>query len=50
MDRLRNAALPDGAAMGLFFIVTGVILGIYGLVGLGVVMGLVGYFLQANKD
>lgn len=50
MDRLRNSALPIGAAMGLFFAVTGVTLGNYGLVGLGVVVGTVGYFSQPKDD
>jgi len=36
--------------MGLVFIVTGVILGNYGFVGLGVVVGLVGYFSQPKND
>jgi len=31
-------------AMGAFFVVVGVILGNYGIVGLGVVVGLVGFF------
>lgn len=44
MDRLRNAALPVGTAMGAIFAITGIILGNYGLVGLGVVVALVGYF------
>jgi hypothetical protein len=43
MDRLRGAALPVGLAMGLFFAVVGIILGNYGLVGLGIAIGLVGY-------
>lgn len=50
MDRFRNPALPIGAAMGLFFSVTGIILGSYGLVGLGVVVGLVGYFSKPKDD
>ena len=49
MDGLRNAALPVGLAMGLFFAVTGFILGNYGLVGLGVVVGLVGYFSKPKE-
>ena len=50
MDRFQNAALPIGAAIGLFFGVTGIILGNYGLVGLGVVVGLVGYFSKLKND
>jgi hypothetical protein len=49
MDRLRDAAFPVGPAMGLFFAVVGIILGNYGLVGLGVVVGLVGYFSKPKE-
>lgn len=43
MNRLRDAALPVGVAIGVLFTLAGIILGIYGLVGLGVVLALVGY-------
>ena len=47
MDRFRSAALPVGVAMGAFFAVTGIILDNYGIVGLGVVVALAGYFSKS---
>ncbi len=44
MDRLRFSAPQVGLAMGLFFAVVGFTLGNYGIVGLGVVVMLVGFF------
>lgn len=44
MSDLRASAPQIGMAMGAFFVVVGVILGNYGIVGLGVVVGLVGFF------
>ncbi len=44
MERLRNSALPIGLGMGVIFVVAGFTTGNAGLVGLGVVVGLVGYF------
>ena len=48
MDRLRNAALPVGMAMGAIFAITGIVLGNYGLVGLGVLVAIVGYFSKPD--
>ncbi|MCJ7779603.1 MAG: hypothetical protein MUQ27_02135 [Acidimicrobiia bacterium] len=50
MDRLRDAALPVGLAMGIFFVVIGLTSGNYGLVGLGVVVGLVGFFSKPRDN
>ena len=50
MDRLRDAALPAGLAMGFIFVVAGFISRNYGLVGLGVVIGLTGYFSRPRDD
>ena len=36
--------------MGAIFVVVGLILGNYGIVGLGVVVALVGYFSKPNDD
>ena len=44
MARIRDAALPVGLAMGAIVAVVGFMSGRYGLVGLGVVGGLAGYF------
>ena len=50
MDRIRDAALPVGLAMGVIFAVVGFTSGNYGLVGLGVVVGLVGYFSKPEDS
>ena len=50
MERLRSSALPVGLAMGAIFVVVGLILGNYGIVGLGVVVALVGYFSKSKDD
>jgi len=50
MQKLRSSALSAGFAMGAFFVVVGVILGNYGIVGLGVVVALVGYFSNEKSD
>ena len=44
MEKLRNPSAQVGLAMGLIFLVVGVTLGNYGIVGLGVVVGLAGFF------
>jgi hypothetical protein len=44
MEKLRNPGAQVGLAMGLFFLVVGVTSGNYGIVGLGVVIALVGFF------
>jgi hypothetical protein len=44
MEKLRSSAPQVGLAMGLIFAVVGLINDNYGLVGLGVVVALVGYF------
>lgn len=50
MDRIRDAALPVGLAMGVIFAVVGFTSDNYGLVGLGVVVGLVGYFSKPRDS
>ena len=44
MDKLRSSAPQVGLAMGLIFVVVGFTPGNYGIVGLGVVVMLVGFF------
>ena len=44
MGKLQDSAPQVGLAMGLIFVVVGLITGTYGIVGLGVVVGLVGFF------
>jgi hypothetical protein len=50
LDRLRDAALPAGLALAFILVVAGFISGDYGLVGLGVVIGLTGYFSRPRDD
>lgn len=50
MEKLRGPALPVGPAMGLIFLIVGSTSSNYGLVGLGVVVGLVGYFSKPEAD
>ena len=50
MARMRDAALPISLAMGVIFAVVGFTSGNYGLAGLGVVVGLVGYFSRPRND
>jgi hypothetical protein len=50
MDKLRGSALPVGLAMGLIFTIVGFTSGNYGLVGLGVIVGLVGYFSKTQDS
>ena len=44
MGRIRDSAPQAGLAMGFIFVVVGLVTGIYGIVGLGVVVGLAGFF------
>ena len=44
MEKLRNPDTQVGLGMGLFFLVVGVTSGSYGIVGLGVVIALVGFY------
>jgi len=44
MEKLRDSAPQVGLAMGIIFVVVGLVTGNYGIVGLGVVVGLVGLF------
>jgi hypothetical protein len=44
MEKLRNSGAQVGLAMGLFFLVVGITSGNYGIVGLGVVVALAGFF------
>lgn len=48
VNDLRASAPQIGLAMGVFFVVVGVILGNYGVVGLGVVVGLAGFFARGT--
>ena len=50
MEKLRGAALPVGLAMGVIFAIVGLTSDNYGLVGLGVVLGLVGYFSKPEEN
>jgi len=50
MERLRDAALPVGLAMGVILAVVGFTSNNYGLLGLGVVLGLVGYFSKPRGN
>jgi hypothetical protein len=44
MDNLRAKAPQVGLAMGLFFLIVGLAQSNYGIVGLGVVVALTGFF------
>lgn len=46
VDNLRAAAPQIGMAMGVFFFIVGMILGNFGIVGLGFVVGLTGFFAR----
>ena len=48
MDNLKASAPQVGTAMGVIFVVVGVILGNYGIVGLGVIVALVGFFARGK--
>jgi len=50
METLRGAALPVGLAMGLIFVIVGLTSDNLGLMGLGVVVGLVGYSSKSGAD
>lgn len=50
MDRIRSASLQVGLAMGLVFAVVGLVNDNYGLIGLGVVIALAGYFTRTTDD
>ena len=49
VDNPRASAPQIGMTMGVFFVVVGVILGNYGIVGLGVVVALAGFFTQHSR-
>lgn len=50
MGRLRDAALPVGLAIGVIFAVVGATSGNWGIVGLGAVLALVGYFSRPKTE
>ncbi len=50
MEPLRSSATQVGLAVGLIFAVVGLINDNYGLVGLGVVVALAGYFSRETTD
>ena len=50
MDRIRSSALQVGLVMGLIFVVVGLINDNYGIVGLGVVVVLAGYFSRKTDE
>lgn len=50
MDRIRSSSFQIGVAMGLIFAVVGLVTGNYGLLGLGVVLVLVGYYTRKTED
>ena len=50
MQKFRSSAPSVRLAMGAFFVVVGVVLGSYGIVGLGVVVALAGYISDEKSD
>jgi hypothetical protein len=44
VEQVREAVLPAGLGLGLLLVVIGLVLGNYGLAGLGVVVALAAYF------
>lgn len=50
MEPIRSSALQAGLAMGLIFVVAGLILDNYGIVGFGVVVALAGYVTRKSDD
>ena len=50
MDKLRDSAPQVGMAMGVIFFVVGLVLGNFGIVGLGVVVALTGFFSRQPKS
>ena len=50
MERIRSSTLQVGLAMGLIFAIVGLVIDNYGLVGLGVVIALVGWFTRRPDD
>lgn len=49
MDNLRASAPQIGMAMAVFFVVVGIILGNFGIAGLGVVVALAGFFTRHSE-
>jgi hypothetical protein len=49
MVQVRDAVLPAGLAVGPLLIVAGIVLGNYGLAGLGLVVALAGYFGRGGR-
>ena len=50
MDKLRDSAPQVGMAMGVIFFVVGLVLANFGIVGLGVVVTLAGFFSRPAKN
>ena len=50
VDKLRDSAPQVGIAMGVIFLVVGLVLGNFGIVGLGVVVALAGFFSRPGKS
>ena len=48
MDRFRSASLQVGVAMGLIFVIVGLVLDNHGIVGLGIVVGLAGFVTRTG--
>ena len=49
MEKLRDSAPQVGLAMGLIFGVVGLVTGNYGVLGLGVVVALAGFFSRTDS-
>ena len=50
MDKLRDSAPPVGMAMGVIVFVVGLVLANFGIMGLGVVVTLAGFFSRPAKN
>jgi hypothetical protein len=50
MDKLRDSAPQVGMGMGVVFFVVGLVLGNFGIMGLGVVVALAGFFSRPAKS
>ena len=50
MDKLRDSAPQVGMAMGVLFFVVGLVLGNFGIMGLGVVVALAGFVSRPAKS
>ncbi len=49
MDGLREAAPRIGATLGVIFVIVGIAVGNYGIVGMGVIFALLGFISRAAR-